>query len=198
MSKAKQQRRAAAGPQFDPMAQKISYGMSPVPGAPAGPGNMNGHPGNVLSLGMQGRPEGETNLYGDAMGIQYPQTGTDVLNPRDVERSKLQQNNPIGQRNNAAVPYNMQQGPPPDAQDAMMGMQLAQKPVQMGMPNVNQFMGLTGLPPEAVVQGQQMDPGAMPPQMPGTSGQFLPPMTSMNPMTPGSTPQKTGKKKGKN
>ena len=34
--------------------------------------------------------------------------------------------------------------------------------------------------------------------MPGTGGMFLPPMTSMNPMTPGASPQKTGKKKGKN
>ena len=51
---------------------------------------------------------------------------------------------------------------------------------------------------EAAAQGAQADPGSMPGNMPGTAGQFLPPMTSMNPMTPGATPQKKGKKKGKN
>ena len=201
MSKAKQQRRAGAGPQFDPTAQKISYGMSPVPGAPAGPGNMNGHPGNVLSLGSQRSTmdlKGETNLYGDAMGIQYPQTGADILNPINIPRSKLQQNNPIGQRNNAAAPYNLQQGPPAEMADQMAGGAYAMEAQRRGLQNVSQFMGPVGLPPEAVAQGAVQDPGTMPAAMPGTSGQFLPPMTSMNPMTPGATPQKTGKKKGKN
>ena len=48
MSKQKRDRRAAAGPAMDPAA--ISYQMSPVPGAPSGPGNMNGNPENVTGL----------------------------------------------------------------------------------------------------------------------------------------------------
>ena len=53
MSKKKQARREAAGAPFNPMAQQISYGMSPVPGAPPGPGNMNGNPNGVLDYGSQ-------------------------------------------------------------------------------------------------------------------------------------------------
>ena len=72
MSKQKRERRAAAGPAMDPAA--ISYQMSPVPGAPSGPGNMNGNPENVTGLGPQvpsmngGMQE---NIYRDAQGLQY-------------------------------------------------------------------------------------------------------------------------------
>ena len=200
MSKEKQARREAAGPQFNPMAQQISYGMSPIPGAPPGPGNMNGDPRNVTSFGSGAstlNPNGETNLYEDAFGLQYHQTGTDVLNPMDKPRSKFLQNTPIGLKNNANAPYNLQPQPPAEAADQMAGMSYGMQAQQRGL-FANEYMGLTGLPAESAAQGAQVDPGTMPGNMPGTSGQFLPPMTSMNPMTPGATPQKTGKKKGKN
>ena len=42
-------------------------------------------------------------------------------------------------------------------------------------------------------------PGSIPGAAPNTTGgQFMQPLTSMNAMTPGATPVKTGKKKGKN
>ena len=199
MSKEKQARREAAGAQFNPMAQQISYGMSPMPGAPPGPGNMNGNPENVTALGQQMSSMSGTgeNIYRDAAGIQYPQMGSDILNPMNAPRSQFMQNTPIGLKNNANAPYNLQPQPPAEAADQMAGMSYGMQAQQRGL-FANEYMGLTGLPAESAAQGAQVDPGTMPGNMPGTSGQFLPPMTSMNPMTPGATPQKTGKKKGKN
>lgn len=199
MSKEKQARREAAGPQFNPMAQQISYGMSPMPGAPTGPGNMNGNPENVTALGQQMTSMNGTgeNIYRDATGIQYPQMGADVLNPMNAPRSQFMQNTPIGLKNNSVAPYNMQPQPPAEAADQMAGMTYGMEAQKRGL-MANEYMGLTGLPAEAAAQGAQADPGSMPGNMPGTAGQFLPPMTSMNPMTPGATPQKKGKKKGKN
>ena len=205
MSKQKQQRREAAGPQFNPMAQQISYGMSPIPGAPSGPGNMNGNPETITALGRQAstmNPAGEENIYRDANGIQYPQTGADALNPMNVPRSQVMQNMPIttvGQ--NAGVPFGMQNQPPAEAADQLAGMSYAMDAQRRGLENVSQFMGPVGLPAEASAQGMQMDPGAMPGQM-SSAGTFLPtmnemaPMNSMGPMTPGATVQKTGQKKG--
>ena len=195
MSKQKRERRAAAGPSMDPAA--ISYKMSPIPGAPAGPGNMNGNPENVTSLGAQlpsmngGMQE---NIYRDAQGLQYPQMGSEVLNPMQVPRSEIQQNTPVVSRGkNAGTPFGLQPQPIQMA-DNMEGMRLGQEASQKGL-FASPHMGMIGIPAEQAAQGQMM-PGAIPNNMPGTSGMFLKPMTSMNPMTPGSTPQKTGKKKG--
>jgi len=197
MSKQKRERRAAAGPAMDPAA--ISYQMSPVPGAPAGPGNMNGNPENVTSLGAQlpsmngGMQE---NIYRDAQGLQYPQMGSEVLNPMRVPRSEVQQNTPVAPRGkNAGMPFGLQPQPIQMA-DNMEGMRLAEEASQKGL-FANPNMGMTGIPAEQAAQGVMM-PGAIASNMAGTSGMFLQPMTSMNPMTPGASPQKTGKKKGKN
>ena len=196
MSKEKQKRRAAAGPAMDPAA--ISYQMSPVPGAPAGPGNMNGDPTNVTGLGAQlptMNPEGQENLYRDAKGLQYPQMGSEVLNPINVPRSEIQQNTPVASRGkNAGTPFGLQPQPSGEMADQMEGMRYGQEAMQKGL-MANPFMGITGIPAEQAAQGAMM-PGAISGSMPGTSGMFLQPMTSMNPMTPGASPQKTGKKKG--
>ena len=199
MSKEKQARREAAGAQFNPMAQQISYGMSPMPGAPPGPGNMNGNPENVTALGQQMPSMNGTgeNIYRDAAGLQYPQMGADILNPMNAPRSQFMQNTPIGLKNNANAPYNLQPQPPAEAADQMAGMNYAMEAQKRGLYS-SEYMGLTGLPAEAAAQGAMQDPSSMSPAMSNSSGQFLPPMTSMNPMTPGATPQKTGKKKGKN
>ena len=198
MSKQKRDRRAAAGPAMDPAA--ISYQMSPMPGAPAGPGNMNGNPENVTSLGAQlpsmngGLQE---NIYRDAQGLQYPQMGSEVLNPMQIPRSQVQQNTPIAMNGkNAGIPFGLQQQPPGEMADQMEGMRLGVEAQQKGL-FANPHMGVTGIPAEQAAQGMMM-PGAIPGSQSGSSGAFLPPMTSMNPMTPGASPQKTGKKKGKN
>ena len=197
MSKQKRERRAAAGPSMDPAA--ISYKMSPIPGAPAGPGNMNGNPENVTALGAQlpsmngGMQE---NIYRDAQGLQYPQMGSEVLNPMRVPRSEIQQNTPVvSSGKNAGTPFGLQPQPIQMA-DNMEGMRLGQEASQKGL-FASPHMGMMGIPAEQAAQGQMM-PGAISGSMPGTSGMFLQPMTSMNPMTPGASPQKTGKKKGKN
>ena len=197
MSKQKRDRRAAAGPAMDPAA--ISYQMSPVPGAPPGPGNMNGNPENVTGLGPQvpsmngGMQE---NIYRDAQGLQYPQMGSEVLNPMRVPRSQIQQNTPVTPRGkNAGTPFGLQPQPNAQMADQMEGMRYGQNAMQKGL-MANPYMGVTGIPAEQAAQGAMM-PGAISSSMPGTSGMFLQPMTSMNPMTPGASPQKTGKKKGK-
>lgn len=195
MSKEKAARRKAAGPSMDPAA--ISYGMSPLPGSPAGPGNMNGNPMNVTSFGPQAasmnQGGAQENIYRDG-AFNYPQTGADILNPLMVPRSQVPQNAPVVSRgNNAGIPFGMQQQPSRDMADPMEGMRLSQQAAVRGLQAVP-GMGLTGV---SAMQGQMM-PGALAANMPGTSGPpMLPPMTSMNPMTPGATPQKNPKKKGK-
>lgn len=192
MSKEKEARRKAAG--MDPGA--ISYGMSPLPGSPAGPGNMNGNPMNVTSYGPQAasmNPGGmQENIYRDG-AFNYPQTGADILNPMMVPRSQLPQNAPLaGRGNNSGIPYGMQQQPGPQMGDMMESMRQGQEAANRGLQA--SAMGMTGV---SAMQGQMM-PGALAGNMPGTSGApLLPPMTSMNPMTPGATPQKNPKKKGK-
>ena len=196
MSKQKRDRRAAAGPAMDPAA--ISYQMSPVPGAPPGPGNMNGNPENVTGLGPQVSSMNggmQENIYRDAQGLQYPQMGSEVLNPMQVPRSEIQQNTPVTTKGkNAGTPFGLQPQPSGEMADQMEGMRYGQEAMQKGL-MANPYMGITGIPAEQASQGAMM-PGAIPNNMPGTSGMFLQPMTSMNPMTPGASPQKTGKKKG--
>ena len=153
---------------------------------------MNGNPENVTGLGPQVstmNPNGQENLYRDAAGIQYPQMGSEVLNPMQVPRSQLQQNTPVTMKgNNAGVPFGLQQQPSPDMGDQLEGMRLGMEAQQKGL-FASPHMGMIG--------SEALMPGAMPNDMPGTSGMFLQPMTSMNPMTPGSSPKKTGKNKGK-
>ena len=37
----------------------------------------------------------QENIYRDAQGLQYPQMGSEVLNPMRVPRSEIQQNTPV-------------------------------------------------------------------------------------------------------
>jgi len=70
-------------------------------------------------------------------------------------------------------------------ESARLGMTAAQKGVTANA------MGMAG--------SGVSTPGAVPANAPFTTGgSFLQPLTSMNPMTPGATPQKKGQKKGKN
>ena len=190
MSKQKEERRKAAGKAMDPAA--MSMQMSPVPGAPVGPGNMNGNPMNVNDFGSQQAsmdPKGfQDNIYRDGK-YQYTQTGANVLNPAFVPRSQLQQNTPIASRGlNANQPFGLQQQPNVQAADMMEGQRQAQTAMNKGI-HANPFMGIDGLP--------ALMPGALAGSMPGTSGPpLMPPMTSMNPMTPGAD-KKVIKKKGK-
>ena len=199
MSKEKQERRAKAGPSMDPMA--MSMKMSPLPGAPPGPGNMNGNPMNVTSLNPQlpsMDPAGmQESIYRDGM-YRYPQMGAEVLNPAFVEHSGIQQNTPITPygKNNTA-PHGLQVQPPISQADDMEGM-------RQGMEAANRqlmatpYLGLTGMPAvDNPNKGMGM-PGALAPNMPGTSGpplEQLPPTTMYNGMTPGKSKVEYNKKR---
>ena len=142
---------------LDPNRFKIAKNMSVIPGGPE-----NNNPMNVtdnLSPAIQ-----SSSIYGD-YAQNYPQMGTGMVNPMSTSPSGLQQNFPMGQRNNA-VPFGLQQQP--DTAGASMdtdGMEAgrqAQAAQQRGL-----FAGPMGM------MGQPAIPGGFPGEMPGTSG---PPM----------------------
>ena len=97
----------------------------------------------LQSLGMPNEWHEGENIYRDAAGLQYTQMGADVLNPMNAPRSQFMQNTPIGLKNNANAPYNLQPQPPAEAADQMAGMNYAMEAQKRGL--YNQFMGLTGL-----------------------------------------------------
>ena len=142
---------------LDPNRFKIAKNMAGIPGGPE-----NNNPMNVTDNAAP--PIQSQSIYGD-FAQQYPQMGSGVLNPMMVPSSGLQQNFPLGQRNNG-VPFGMQQQPDTSgvsmAPDRMESGRHAQEAQQRGL-----FGGPMGL------MGQPAVPGGMPGNMPGTSG---PPM----------------------
>ncbi len=142
---------------LDPNRFKIAKNMAVIPGGPE-----NNNPMNVTDNASP--PIQSTSIYGD-FGQQYPQMGSGVLNPQMVPNSGLQQNFPLGQRNNG-VPFGMQQQPDmagvSPMTDGMESNRLGGEAQQRGL-----FAGPMGM------MGQPAIPGGMPGNMPGTSG---PPM----------------------
>ena len=142
---------------LDPNRFKISKNMAVIPGGPE-----NNNPMNVTDNASP--PIQSTSIYGD-YAQQYPQMGAGVLNPQMVPNSGLQQNFPLGQRNNG-MPFGMQQQPDMSGvspmTDGMESNRLGGEAQQRGL-----FAGPMGM------MGQPAIPGGMPGNMPGTSG---PPM----------------------
>ena len=142
---------------LDPNRFKIAKSMAVIPGGPE-----NNNPMNVTDNASP--PIQGTSIYGD-YAQQYPQMGSGVLNPQMIPNSGLQQNFPLGQRNNG-VPFGMQQQPDTagasPATDGMEAGRQAQGAQMRGL-----FAGPMGM------MGQPAVPGGMPGNMPGTSG---PPM----------------------
>ena len=142
---------------LDPNRFKIAKNMSVIPGGPE-----NNNPMNVTDNASPAIQS--TSIYGD-YAQNYAQMGTGMVNPMATQSSGLQQNFPMGQRNNA-IPFGLQQQP--DTAGASMdtdGMEAgrqAQAAQQRGL-----FAGPMGM------MGQPAIPGGMPGNMPGTSG---PPM----------------------
>ena len=173
MAKSKAQENAMT---LDPQRQMIAKNMSVLPGGP-----QNNNPMNVTDNASP--PINATSIYGDYKQ-SYPQMGTGVVNPMMQGPSGLQQNYPMMRGKNAQAPYGMQQQPDTTpmspATDVMESTRLMQG-VAKGLPSG--AMGLQGMP--AI-------PGGVPGQMDGSSGAMLP---TLNPMTPGATPQKVGQKK---
>ena len=164
---------------LDPMRHQIAKNMSVMPGGP-----QNNNPMNVTDNASP--PIQAKSIYGD-FDQNYPQMGTSMINPMAVGPSGLQQNMPMMRGKNAQAPYGMQQQPDASGKSPMSDMMEASRlgmNIQEGLPQG--FMGYQGMPAMQI-------PGAIPGEMNGSSGAMLPTLDSM---VPGSTPQKTGKKKG--
>jgi hypothetical protein len=174
MAKSKAQQNSMA---LDPQRQMIAKNMSVMPGGPE-----NNNPMNVTDNASPAI--NATSIYGD-YAQSYPQMGTGMINPMQVGNSGLQQNMPMGRGKNAQAPYGMQMQP--DTRPTV--------PTTDVMESTRLTMGVQeGLPRGAMgYQGMPAIPGAIPGQMPGGGAQMLPTLDSM---VPGSTPQKTGQKKG--
>ena len=177
MAKSKAQQNAMM---LDPQRQMIAKNMSVLPGGPE-----NNNPMNVTDNSSP--PINGTSIYGD-YAQQYPQMGTGMINPMNVGPSGLQQNFPMGQGQNAMSPYGMQQQPDTSANAPVTDM--------MESNRIAGEVGMRGLPSNAMgFAGMGPIPGAMDPQMPGTSGPMLMQGNPSAEMVPGSTPQKVGQKK---
>ena len=158
--------------EMDPNRFNLAKNMSVVPGGP-----MNNNPMNVTSVGNQpGSLNGMNQFpYGDSGLTNDNRMGANVLNPMNVAPSQK-----------SPIPMNPQ--PSPGMADQLESARLTSTAAQKGVIAANP-MGMSGSPVTT--------PGAFPMNAPFTTGgSFLPPMTSMNPMTPGATPQKKGQKKG--
>ena len=142
---------------LDPQRFQVAKNMSVVPGGP-----QNNNPMNVTDNASP--PIQGTSIYGDH-AQQYPQMGAGVLNPMMVSNSGLQQNFPVGQRNNG-MPFGMQQQPDTagasPATDGMESTRLFDEVKNRGVP-----AGAMGY------QGMPAIPGGMPGNMPGTTGPEL-------------------------
>jgi len=155
---------------LDPKRFAIAKNMSVVPGGP-----MNNNPMNVTSIGNQpGSLNGVNQFpYGDSGLANDVRLGTNIVNPQAV-------------RNSGRPALPMQPQPSPGMADQMESARLGMTAAQKGI--VANPMGPAG--------SGVMTPGAVPANAPFTTGgNFLQPLTSMNPMTPGATPQKKGQKK---
>ncbi len=156
--------------EMDPNRFNLAKNMSVVPGGP-----MNNNPMNVTSVGNQPGSMSGVNQYpyGDSGLANDNRMGANVLNPLNVAPSQM-----------SPIPMNPQPSPgmADQLESARLGMTAAQKGVTANA------MGMAG--------SGVTTPGAVPANAPFTTGgSFLQPLTSMNPMTPGATPQKKGQKK---
>jgi len=156
---------------MEPNRFELAKNMSVVPGGP-----MNNNPMNVTSVGNQpGSMSGMNQFpYGDSGLTNDNRMGANILNPMNV---------PPSQR--SPIPMNPQ--PSPGMADQLESARLQLDASRKG--NIANAMGMAG--------SGVNTPGAFPANAPYTTGgSFLQPLTSMNPMTPGATPQKKGQKKG--
>ena len=120
-----------------------------------------------------GVPIQADSIYND-FRQNYSQMGSSILDPVRVTPSQM-----------SPIPNNPQ--PSPGMADQLESARLGINAAQKGI--VANAMGMAG--------SGVNTPGAFPMNAPFTTGgSFLQPLTSMNPMTPGATPQKKGQKKG--
>ncbi len=176
---------------LDPTRFKIAHQNAMPNGA------QNNAPDPVVQ--SSGAPIEGKSIYND-YAQKYPQMGSAILNPINVGPSGLQQNFPMGLKNNS-MPFGIQQQPPSSqgskAWEGMEATRLNDELKNRGLPT-GSYLGLSGMP-------AQPAPGAFPSNFPGSSGPPLmqgtqaagemAPENSMNGKTPGSTPTKINKPK---
>ena len=169
---------------LDPDRFKIAKDMTYMPGGP-----MMNNPMNVVNTTPQpGSLDGVNRFpYGDS-GVENDMR---MGNVGPGPNSGMPQNLVRGTGYNAAVPYNAQQQPSSAAEEPLEGMRLGQDAASRGL-IANEFMGMTGSPTPlpgnpTMMQGSQTN------QTLGLVG--FQNLEGVQP--PGSTPTKTGKKKGK-
>ena len=149
---------------LDPNRFKIAQQNAVMPGGP-----QNNNPMNVTDFAAP--PIESDSIYGDHRQ-NYKQMGTGMVNPMMVGRSNV-------------PALNVQPQPSPNSQEPMEGMRMGADAANRGLFS-SPFMGITG-------SGALM-PGAMDPTIPGQGAPLMKPMTTIDGMTPGSTPQKKQKK----
>jgi hypothetical protein len=150
---------------------------------------MMNNPMNVVNTTPQpGSMDGVNRYpYGDSGLENDPRMG--MVGPN--QNSGMAQNMVRGTGLNGAIPYNAQQQPSSAAEEPMEGMRLSQDAANRGLV-ANPFMGVSGSPTPlpgnpTMMQGSQTN------QTLGLIG--FQNLEGVQP--PGSTPTKTGKKKGK-
>jgi hypothetical protein len=140
--------------------------LSVLPGSPH---TMD--PNNVNRA--SGVPIQADSIYND-FRQNYPQMGSTILDPVRVTPSQM-----------SPIPNNPQ--PNKDFADAMEASRQKETAAKYGV--IANEMGPAG--------SGVNTPGAFPANAPFTTGGvFLPPMATLDPKTPGATPQKIGQKKG--
>jgi len=143
---------------LDPNRFRIGKNTTYKPGGPH-----NNNPMNVTDI--DSTPIQAMSVNGDFQQNYWQQMGTGAVNPVNVQHSGLQQNFPVGQRNNG-MPFGMQQQPDTagasPATDGMESTRLFDEVKNRGVP-----AGAMGY------QGMPAIPGGMPGNMPGTTGPQL-------------------------
>ena len=156
MSKSKQARREkVGGPSNNP--QNLAASMSPLPGAPQGPGNIQNNPGNAMRANQPqvGSMSGFNAFpYGDVEGTGIPQKDGRMGGVYAGPTSGQPENAVMGRGLNGQVPYNYQQQPPAQAEEGLEGMRFMADAKGRGLVG-NEFMGMLGQGPAPANSGPE-------------------------------------------
>ena len=156
MSKSKQERREkVGGPMNNP--QNLAASMSPLPGAPQGPGNIQNNPGNAMRVNqpqlssMQGF---NAFPYGDVEGTGIPQGDGRMGGVFAGPNSGQPENAVPGRGLNSMVPYGFQPQPPAQAEEALEGSRFMADAKGRGLMG-NEYMGMLGMGPAPANSGPE-------------------------------------------
>lgn len=164
MSKSKQERREkVGGPMNNP--QNLAASMSPLPGAPQGPGNIQNNPGNAMRVNqpqlssMQGY---NAFPYGDVEGTGIP-TSDGRLGGVFAGPTSGKPENAVAMRGLNVGDYGYQMQPPAQAEEALEGSRFMADAKGRGLMG-NEYMGMLGMGPAPANSGPE--PPASPRELP--------------------------------